>query len=309
MRWPASGNEAKKRAELVNTLEWLLFLAPVVATAGFAHVIAGRSRRNCLSLRLEGVRINRITKQLLLDMQQHRGMVNAFLSGDQSFAAKLERKKTEIERDMGALDALHSRLLAECKCWGGIRDAWQSLRGESQALATEDSFRRHSELIRAIIYLMGDVAERSQIVGACPTDAALASALWHKLPIAAEGLGQARALGSGVAAKGHCSSVVRIRLRFLEGRIRETMKWVNDDLARAEPAQAAAMITLWDAAHKTVADFLALLEKEIINTEKPAVDAGHYFSTATKTLDALFSAYDQISDSMEKKLACRVNPS
>ncbi|OGS99750.1 MAG: hypothetical protein A3F73_09225 [Gallionellales bacterium RIFCSPLOWO2_12_FULL_59_22] len=283
--------------------EWIFLPVLVAATAGFAYSVNRKDRQRCLSLRLEGIRINRLIKQLLLDVQQHRAMASAFLNGDKSFGAKLEQKQAGIGHDITALDALHSRILMAEKRWDSVRDNWQSLRKEVLALSAEDSFRRHVEFVRSIVYLMGDVAEHSQVVGSCCADAALARALWNKLPVAAEGLGQARALGAGVAAKGQCSSVVRVRLRFLEGRIRETMKWVSDDLKRADPSQAAPMLGLWKATHKTVSDFLALLEETIINAEKPSIDAEHYFGSATKTIDALFSVFDQVSDSMEKSLA------
>jgi len=284
-------------------IEWVFLPALAAATAGFAYSVNRKDRRRCLSLRLEGIRVNRLIKQLLLDVQQHRAMASALLNGDKSFGTKLEQKQAGIEHDMAALDALHSRILAAERRWDGIRDNWQALRKEVLALSAEDSFRRHVEFVRSIVYLMGDVAERSQVVGSCGADSALARALWHKLPVAAEGLGQARALGAGVAAKGQCPSVARIRLRFLKGRIRETMQWVSDDLKCADASQAASMLGLWEATHKTVSDFLALLEENIIDAEKPSIDAEHYFGSATKTIDALFSVFDQVSGQMEKSLA------
>ncbi len=288
---------------IVANLEWIILLTLFAVIAWLAYSTNSKSQQDCLSVRLEGIRINRIVKQLLVNVQQHRGMMNAFLNGDKSFGVKIEQKKIDIENNLAALESLFKPALMLKERWGATRSMWQSLHKEVHSMAAEDSIRHHSELIRVIIYLMGDVAERTQITGAHSADTALASALWHKLPMAAEGLGQARALGAGAAAKGYCSGVTRIRLHFLEERVRETIEWVNDDLSRAVPAQAAYMIKLWGETQKIVNDFLALLEKEIINTEKPSVDAEHYFNSATKTIDALFSVYDQVSSDMEKKLA------
>ena len=286
----------------MENLEWIILLVLCAAAGWLAYYLNRRNRHDCQVLRQEGLHISQIIKQLFVNVQQHRGMMNAFLNGDKSFGVKIEQKESEIERSLTKLDSLYRPALMPKERWDNICSTWQSLLKEAHSLAAEDSFRRHSELIRAIIYLMGDVAERSQITGTHPADAALASALWHKLPMAAEGLGQARALGAGAAAKGHCTSVIRIRLRFLEERIRETMEWVNDDLKRADPVQAATMTKLWETTHKSVSDFLALLEKEIIKTEKLSVDAGHYFGSATQTIDALFSVYDQVSSAMERNL-------
>lgn len=282
--------------------EWMFFPILAVVIAGLAFFSGRYSRKESLSLRLEGIRVNRLIKQLLVDLQQHRGMVNAFLSGDSSFKPKIEQKQAAIGQDAAALDALHGQGLMTAKRWEGIRSAWQALRTAALALPAEESFRRHSELIRAVLYSMGDVAERSQIVGACAADFALVDALWSKLPAVAEGLGQARGIGSSVAAKGYCSSVARIKLRFLEERISETMGWVNNDLAHVGTAQAAPFTRAWNETHAAVLEFLALLDEKLINTERPAIDAEHYFNAGTKAMDAVFHAFDQASAAMESAL-------
>lgn len=282
--------------------EWIFFLALAATAVGIAYFTNKDSWRKCLSLQMEGIRVNRLTKQLLLDLQQHRGMVNAFLSGDNSFKLKIEQKQTAIGQDIAALEVSHDQGLMTEKRWQGIRGAWQALRAEAVALPAEDSFRRHSELIRAVLYSMGDVAERSQIVGTCAVDCALVDALWSKLPAVAEGLGQARGMGSSVAAKGYCSSVARIRLRFLKERVSETMEWVNDDLAHASITQAASFTQAWKETHAAVHEFLALLDEKLINAARPTIDAEHYFNAGTKALDAVFRAFDQASAALENTL-------
>lgn len=281
---------------------WMFFPAFAAIVSGIAYFVSRHSWRKCLALRLEGIRVNRLTKQLLLDLQQHRGMVNAFLSGDNSFKPKIEQKQAAIGKDIAALDAAHGHGLMTEKRWQGIRSDWQALRAAALALPAEDSFRRHSELIRAVLYSMGDIAERSQIVDLCTADGALVDALWSKLPAVAEGLGQARGMGASVAAKGYCSSVARIKLRFLKERVSETMGWVNDDLAHADLAQAVSFTQAWKEAHSTVREFLALLDEKLINAERPAIDAEHYFNAGTKALDAVFHTFDQASTALENTL-------
>jgi len=282
--------------------EWMFFLFFAVVVASAAYFTNRYGWRKCLSLRLEGIRVNRLTKQLLLDLQQHRGMVNAFLSGDNSFKPKIDQKQTAIGKDIADLDAFHGQGLMTEKRWQAIRGAWQTLRAEAVALPAEVSFRRHSELIRAVLYTMGDVAERSQLVDMCAVDCALVNALWSKLPAVAEGLGQARGMGSSVAAKGYCSSVSRIKLRFLKEHVSETMGWVNDDLAHASIAQAASFTQAWKETHVAVHEFLTLLDEKLINAERPAIDAEHYFNAGTKALDAVFRTFDQASSALESTL-------
>lgn len=285
----------------MDSLESMIFLALAAVAIGLAFFLNGKNRKNCQSLRIEGIRVNRMVMKLLLDLQQHRGMVNAFLNGDSSFKPRLEKKQTEIENGMAKLDALRDKGLLTAQRWDSIRNVWQALRSEVLALSTGDSFRRHSELIRAVLYSLGDVAERSQIVSTCTADAALVNALWTDIPSVAEGLGQARGLGAGVAAQGRCSSVARIKLRFLEEQISETMGWVSADLVSAGAAQekTASIGLAWESANKAIHEFLTLLDEKLINVDRPAIDAEHYFNAATKALDAAFSVFNQASDTLE----------
>ncbi|MCE5180209.1 MAG: nitrate- and nitrite sensing domain-containing protein [Betaproteobacteria bacterium] len=289
----------------MDSLESMIFLALAAVAIGLAFFLNGKNRKTCQSLRIEGIRVNRMVMKLLLDLQQHRGMVNAFLNGDSSFKPRLEKKQTEIESGMTKLDALRDKGLLTAQRWDSIRSVWQALRGEVLTLSTGDSFRRHSALIRAVLYSLGDVAERSQIVSTCTADAALVNALWTDIPSVAEGLGQARGLGAGVAAQGRCSSVARIKLRFLEEQISETMGWVSADLVSAGAAQerTASIGLAWEAANKAIHEFLTLLDEKLINVDRPAIDAEHYFNAATKALDAAFSVFNQASDTLEGAVA------
>lgn len=289
----------------MDSLGWIIFLALATLTAGLAYSLNRKNQKKCRSLRIQGIRVNRMAMKLLLDLQQHRGMVNAYLNGDSSFKPRLEKKQAEIENSMTRLDALRDKGLLTAQRWDSIRNAWQALQGEVLTLSTADSFRRHSELIRAVLYSLGDVAERSQIVSTCSAEAALVNALWSDIPSVAEGLGQARGLGAGVAAQGRCSSVARIKLRFLEEQISETMGWVSTDLIGADAAQekTASIGLAWEKANKEIHEFLSLLDEKLINVDRPAIDAEHYFSAATKALDAAFHVFDHASDTLERAVA------
>lgn len=156
--------------------EWMFLPILAVVIAGLAFFSGRYSRKESLSLRLEGIRVNRLAKQLLIDLQQHRRMVNSFLSGNSSFKLKIEQKQAAIGQDAAALDALHGKGLLAAKCWEGSAALGKLCARRPLALPAEESFCRHSELIRAVLYSMGDFA--------------LVDALWSKLPAVAEGLGR-----------------------------------------------------------------------------------------------------------------------
>lgn len=283
--------------------ELIFLLLLNVVILGIAYAVNKHSRRKCLALRLEGIRVNRLLKQLLVDVQQHRGMMAVFLGGDASFKSRIEQKQTAIGQDIAALDAAHAQGLLTKERWENIRNDWQALRMEARALSAEASFQRHSELIRAVLYLIGDVAERSQLVGVCAADFTLVDALWGKLPSVAENLGKARGIGSGVAAKGHCSSVARTKLRFLEEHVGKTIAYVDNELDHDDLSQSASFTQAWKEAHAVVHEFLQLLDEKLLGGERPTIDAEHYFSASTKAIDAVFHAFDQACSALENVCA------
>ena len=279
--------------------ELIFFLLFNIAVIGIAYVVNQYSRRECLTQRVEGIRVNRQIKQLLVDLQQHRGMMAIFLGGDASFKSRIEQKQTAIGLDIAVLDAAPGRELMTKERWEKICNDWQSLRMEARTLPVEVSFERHTELIRTVLYLIGDVAEHSQISGACAADFHLVDALWGKLPSVAESLGKARGIGSGVAAKGHCSSVARTKLRFLEEHVSKTITYVDNELDHADLSHAASFTQAWQEAHTAVHEFLRLLDERLLGGERPTIDAEHYFSASTKAIEAVFHAFDQASNTLE----------
>ena len=66
-------------------------------------------------------------KNLVADIQQHRGMTNAYLSGDESFKEELAMKKSQIELKIEQLDVIDKKLGTELLTdnkWKEIKDMW-----------------------------------------------------------------------------------------------------------------------------------------------------------------------------------------
>jgi len=131
----------------MGNLEWVFLIVLTAAAVGCAFVINSKNKRNCLSIRRDGISISRLVKQLLLDVQQHRAMASALLNGDKSFAAKREKKQAEIERSIAALEACRNPELMMDKRWNDVLTGWQSLNKEVLTLTPEVSFRRHVALV------------------------------------------------------------------------------------------------------------------------------------------------------------------
>jgi len=170
-------------------------------------------------------------KGLVENTQQHRGMMAGLLGGDASFASKAEEKRKQIEDASALVDAADSRYgeeLGTSAQWKSVKDQWQGLRGNVLNLNPKQSFAAHTALISNILALMTKVADSSNIMLDPDLDSSyVGEALVNRLPAMSEALGQARALGSGAAARGGATAEERARLAALQNGIQESLAAVE----------------------------------------------------------------------------------
>ncbi|WP_024302166.1 nitrate- and nitrite sensing domain-containing protein [Pseudogulbenkiania sp. MAI-1] len=268
-------------------------LAAAGTALGWAQGRERSARRARRHLSLDAVRQG---IALMTVMQQHRGMAAALLSGDTGFAVRLADKQREVEGRLAELGACFARvpaLAAGGRRLEAIRAAWTQLCQEVRGYTAEQSFAVHTALVQQVLYLLGDIGERGGLLEArSPAVAALAEVLLLRLPLLAESIGQARALGTGFAAQGRCGAVGRIRLSLLERRIGECLAGLGvvlDSPSLVAPAQRCRQ-QVWHLS--------ASIEADLIGVERITLAPDAYFRCATEAIDAclaLWQAAEQVT--------------
>ncbi|MDH2433978.1 nitrate- and nitrite sensing domain-containing protein [Pokkaliibacter sp. MBI-7] len=238
---------------------------------------------------LTGVRLIQAMRTLLAHFQQHRGFSTGLLNGDLSLAGELEKLQGAIRRDIQELLAIDSWLTGNER-WQGMADHWQRLQGSYRQLEAEQNLLQHNRLITNLLYLMEDTGEWFGLTTLAQVDSEQMRRIWRDLLQAAENIGQARALGTGVAAAGRCSSVARIRLSYLRGRIQlaleSSLQHVNasgDDRAQVQA-------------------FLRLIDEQLL-VERVSISPKDYFQQATQVLERLYALFDQEMDGLRSRLS------
>lgn len=276
----------------------LLLLAALLGftTAGMLH-----KKRRLRLLNLQGQQHSMAAtcelKKLLTQIQQHRGMVNAYLNGDDSFKYKISVLQTTIERQFETI----ARLLAgddpaHLEGYRGIQEQWRNLHKQALSLDKDDSFERHCQLIASVLNLIRDIAEYSQLhqESVCPFS--FIDILWHLLPDTAEAIGQARAIGTGMAAAGTSPVTERIKLGFLVTRIRQTIHRVQQGLANIQSTAIGNSNHLrqsYSDVQSRITGLINDIESQLLASERPTVNPSVFFDNATNTLSGVFALYDQ----------------
>lgn len=235
---------------------------------------------------------------LMSHIQQHRGMSTAWLAGDKSFERRLSAKRAEIEPLMVQLqrDAeQENKHSYPCFTPNDItlwRHRWGVLVNELSGYPVERSIAAHSNLIATLLNWLDAIGEaRVELPMGALLPAGAVRNFAHRLPHLTECLGQARATGSGVAAKGACPAVARVRLMFLVSRAESLI-----DQACAVDKQGAA------AALKVKA-LVQMIRTQILGGPQITVNAETYFAEATSAIDAVFNWGRECGSALEAMIA------
>jgi len=249
----------------------IILLAFPVGFLVFLMISLNLKRRHATLLFTEGIEYIKLLRILLTFIQQHRGLTTGFINGNAAAKLDIEKVARKIKDIMVEVDGAGEWLRGNVK-WSSLVDHWSRLGTYYLQGDADKNFKQHNMLIANLLYLIDDVADvhhLSKISGdAMDTD-------WRYLLSIAEYIGQARALGTGVAAKGECSSVLRIQLNHLRNKIASSVDSSWPDKSRVEIQQ-----------------LLRCIETQII-VEHPSIQASDYFKLATSCIEHVLDQFDR----------------
>lgn len=267
-----------------------LVLAAVATPTALALLFYGlhrRARRQKQRHIQLNIRQLALLRALIAGFQRHRGLSNGVLCGDGSLSQDLAATRQTLDghiRDAQALDSTHA------EAWNSLIDHWSRMR-EGRGSDPANNLAQHHLIIRNSIFLMEDVANEIDLSGGQATLAYL-PCIWREVIQAAEWSGQARALGTGIAAAGRSSAEQRVRMRFLYQKIQLLAGSAFATLQRhvAEHPQSDTFRLQQRA--QVVEDFLHCIEQELLGREQPVIAAKAYFQRASGAIDELLALVD-----------------
>ena len=228
---------------------------------------------------------------LIGHLQQHRGMSSALLSGDQGFRARLDGKGREIEglipslREVARAEGARAHPCLTLNELSMFQFNWGQLREKLTGLSVEQSIAHHSFLIDQLLQWLSALGEaRVELLLLDRCARGLVRNYASRLPALTECLGQARALGTSVAAKRGCSAVARVRLMFLVARAEALLNQANEVGGRGVKAEKAAL---------AVQQMARVIRTRMLVSSGISVAAQEYFEIATAAVDSVFAWIDE----------------
>lgn len=280
---------------LISVLALLMLAAP---TAFLVRRDLGL--RRLAQREVTGLGSARDALRLVRLLQEHRGLTNLVLTGNDVAKAQQSRTAAEIARLFArtatSLQRLRDGQLAN-QIHGLLRQ-WTVLskeidRGKIDAPA---GFRQHTVLIDEMLSLVERINDAAQI-GAHenPRDRHLGEAAMRVLPRLTESLGKLRGEGAPLLARTFVSKAQRTRFAEREGTARSLASSARRtlDLAmHAAPGSYGRLIAARSQAKDALHQALELIQHAILSGNSARIAPNAYFTKMSRAIDAQFRLID-----------------
>jgi signal transduction histidine kinase len=260
-----------------------------------------------------GARYNQAIILFLRDLQQHRGMANAFISGDTAFKEKLLKMQAHIEDDIRAIDELdkkYGKAITIRNEWQTIKQRWQAIRKQLFSMKAQDSFDMHTSLIDDVLSLMVRVADISGLTLDSYIDSFyLMDTAVNKIPLVAEYAGRIRGIGVGAIIPGKLAPAGKAGLIVLSGLCRSELERVNSNMHKVfqhNPGLEQMIGPLLRNTDTGIYNALEMLEKRVINTDEIRIQPAEYFDSFSKAVNKILKLHDAVTSALNKVLKDRI---
>ncbi|MCW8882759.1 MAG: methyl-accepting chemotaxis protein [Sedimenticola sp.] len=302
---PAMYLMERLRYPLKFGLIFLVVLVPLVVLSInlIAHIDEGLE---IVQNERQGLTYIKAIRQPIEQIQQHRGMTSAYLNGADNFRDRIMSKRIDVDQKMAALLVVDKELGAALGTAGKLNllmQKWENIKASSMNQQAAAAIKAHTELLNDLIGLMSSVADASEITLDPKLDTYyLGDAVVNNLINLTENMGQARAVGSGVAAKGMHTQQSFIKLSVLANNINAYAKRSDAGLDAAIHANTNISEKLGSAVatnNRAIAEMQSLLDKVLQDASQVTVNEKTVFDTATVAISGSYQLYDAIAEQLE----------
>lgn len=237
---------------------------------------------------------------LVARLQQHRGLSSGWLAGNADFEARMLGKRREIDSmlaDLGPRIAKESEQARPCVTrndFSLFRFKWRSLLDSLGNGSVEQNIAQHGHLIGMLLDWLAAIGEaRIELTTPKRLPVGVVRNYAQRLPSLSEYLGQARAIGSSVAAKGGCAAVARVRLMFLIARSESLL----------EQACASGNLGFAGGRAKSAVELMAqTIRQSLLAPAGITLSADAYFTVASQAVDSVLEWASQCGREIDAAL-------
>jgi len=254
-----------------------------------------------------GIKYVQAARLPMQHIQQHRGMTAAYVNGATEFKSRIISKRQDVDKYLAQLQKLENELGDALKLKGTTKQLiqqWQNIKANSMSQKANVTIQNHSKLIANILNLIVTISDNSGITLDPKLDTYyMGLALVNILPNLMENMGQARAVGSSIAAKGKFTQNTFVRLSILVNNINTYANQLKSSMASAVGANNGIrqdLGSMIEGNNKAVEEMKNLLIKDLLEPEKITIASNKVFNTATHAINGSYKLFDAMSPELLK---------
>ena len=290
----------------------IAFITPIIFTSYFL-VSEQLLDTKFAKSELTGVEYIVPLRQLIQHFPEHRGMTNAYLSGNEGFKAKILAKRKQLVDDIRLIDEVDQRLGAQLETtdkWNKIKKTWGRLEAEAFNGPAKEVFGRHTQLITQVLDLVKHVSDRSNLTLDPELDSFyIKEAIVTLLPQVVENLGQARGMASGLAARKNVTHKESIKLTSLISTVQKNINDLKRGMQVLGQANTSLSNKVGTQVEQTIAgaeNYLDFLNANVLNASSITVQSSTVFTKGTDTIKANFKIWDVLAPDLNVLLQQRI---
>ncbi|MTI64439.1 hypothetical protein [Methylophaga sp.] len=248
-------------------------------------------RRQAQSRIEQGILLTVHLKRIIDSCQKHRGTSNAVNQGNDKLKSQLMSLQGDIDQLISSRDSLQLKRFPQ---WESFTEHWPRLKKHALAgdLKSDNLVRQHSLMIDGQLSLLDDVMRDHDLHRMMLDRCTRVSEVCLDTLRVAETVGQTRAVGAGICARGVCEGADRIILDFLrisvQSNTNELVKQINgiknEDL---QQALQNASTTISDSIGK----LMEMVEHNVLKDGRLQVDSNDYFNVSTRAIDEVLKVF------------------
>lgn len=284
---------------IVGMLVFIVTLVPTSMVVFDKAVIARQS-----SAAAEYMGPARQTLEVIRLTQQARGLSSAFVNGNTGIANNLNTV-------LNAAQQAHELAAAQMRAAGvdvQTLNTLQSIRADlrelgsrvlAQNINSNESFNGYTAVVARQLAVLSEIISATGLdLDSSPDTYALITGLFGNLPQLTEYLGQTRALGSGMLARGTRSDADLLNITVTHALATDRLQAWNVSLDAAQQHSTLAESSLSGITQRTDGhsrSALALTQRELINAQPLSYSSSDHLNTMTQAIDSQFELASQAS--------------
>ncbi|MFC5303028.1 methyl-accepting chemotaxis protein [Azospira restricta] len=260
---------------------------------------------------LRGIAVIKPMQRVLQYMQQHRGMSQGVIAGNEAMKEKRAGKEKEVSEALQATEAALLPELAAGKEWKAITGEWTQIKADGLNWTGVESFSRHTALIDStLMFMIGAADSYSLTVDPDVDSYYLIDTIMSKAPVALERLGQMRARGTGILTKKEMHDQQKIEMSSLMAELNGALKNLRFNLektARFNPGMQAVLAqTSKDFSESAEQINKLIVEDMMLGTF--STSPKDYFELTTTAIDKGYKQmYETMLPTLEQLIERRIN--